>query len=131
VEKLQSILASPVKLLIITTKEGRFVQKLLQQQGVQMPQDCILGKESKRPKPQILRELTAQVPPDSPLSLWFVEDRLKTLQAVQQQSHLDAVKLYLADWGYNTPAERESIRQDPRIKLLSLPQFALAFSDWR
>ena len=129
-EKLRSILASSVKLLIITTKEGRFVQQLLQQQGVQLPQECIIGKESKRPKPQVLRELQAQAPPNSPLSLWFVEDRLKTLQSVQQQPDLNAVKLYLADWGYNTPSERESIRRDQRIQLLSLSQFAEDFPDW-
>ena len=129
-EKLRSILASSVEVLIITTKEGRFVQQLLQQQGVQLPRECIIGKESKRPKPQVLRELQAQASPDSQLSLWFVEDRLKTLQSVQQQSDLNAVKLYLADWGYNTPSERESIRHDQRIHLLSLSQFTRDFSDW-
>jgi len=63
---------------------------------------------------------------ETPLSLWFVEDRLKTL-VVHQQPDLDAVKLYLADWGYNTPAERESAQND-RIQLLSLSQFAENFS---
>ena len=129
-QKLRSILASSIKVLIITTKEGRFVQQLLQQQDVQLPRECIIGKESKRPKPQVLRELQAQAPPDSQLSLWFVEDRLKTLQSVQQQSDLNAVRLYLADWGYNTPSERESIRHDQRIHLLSLSQFAGDFSNW-
>jgi len=47
-----------------------------------------------------------------------VEDRLKT--AIGASTDLDAVKLYLADWGYNTPAERESAQNDPRIQLLSL-----------
>jgi len=65
-----------------------------------MPEQ-IIGKESKRPKHQILRELIGRT--ETPLSLWFVEDRLKTLQLVHQQPDLDAVKLYLADWGYNTP----------------------------
>jgi hypothetical protein len=60
---------------------------------------------------------------DEPRSLWFVEDRIKTLHLVQQQLDLDAVKLYLADWGYNTASERESAENDPRIQLLSRSQF--------
>ena len=115
--------------MIVTTKEGRFVKQLLQQQGVQMPDNWIIGKESKRPKHQIIRELIG-VTVESPLSLWFVEDRLKTLQLVQQQSDLDAVKLYLADWGYNTATERETARHHPRIQLLSLSQFSQDFSAW-
>ena len=128
VERLQSLVISPVQLVIVTTKEGRFVSKLLQQQGIQMPDGGIIGK-SKRPKHQIIRELITATD-ETPSSLWFVEDRLKTLQLVQQQLDLDAVKLYLADWGYNTAPERESVRCDPRIHLLSLSQFAQDFSAW-
>lgn len=128
VEKLQSLVISPVQLVIVTTKEGRFVSQLLQQQGIQMPNERIIGK-SKRPKHQIIRELITVTDEMSP-SLWFVEDRLKTLQLVQQQLDLDAVKLYLADWGYNTAPERESVRCDPRIHLLSLSQFAQDFPTW-
>ncbi|MBV8885476.1 MAG: HAD hydrolase-like protein [Chroococcidiopsidaceae cyanobacterium CP_BM_RX_35] len=129
VERLRSLLQSSVKLKIITTKEGRFVQQLLQQQDVQMPAQWIIGKESKRPKPQVLREVIA-ANAETELSLWFVEDRLKTLQAVQQQPDLDAVQLYLADWGYNTQEERESVRHTSHIHLLSLSQFAQEFSAW-
>lgn len=127
VEQMQSLLTSPVQPMIITTKEGRFVRALLRQQGVQMPEKWIIGKESQRPKPQILQELIGR---DPSLSLWFVEDRLKTLQSVQQQPDLNAVKLYLADWGYNTPSERETAHHDPRIQLLSLSQFAQNISVW-
>ncbi|MBV9387352.1 MAG: HAD hydrolase-like protein [Chroococcidiopsidaceae cyanobacterium CP_BM_ER_R8_30] len=129
VERLRSLLQSSVKPMIITTKEGRFVQQLLQQQGVQMPAESIIGKESQRPKPQVLRELIAAYS-EVALSLWFVEDRLKTLQVVQQQPDLDAVQLFLADWGYNTQKEREAVRQTARIHLLSLSQFAQEFSGW-
>lgn len=129
VDRLKAIVISPVQLFIITTKEGRFVKHLLLQQGVQLHEQSIIGKESKRPKPQVLRELMAQAN-QKPLNLWFVEDRLKTLQSVQQQSDLDAVKLYLADWGYNTQDEREVTQSEPRIQLLSLSQFAQDFSAW-
>jgi phosphoglycolate phosphatase-like HAD superfamily hydrolase len=129
VEKIKLTLDGGVKLYIVTTKEGRFVQQLLQQEGVNLPAASIFGKEIKRPKYEILRELK-QEGENKPVSLWFVEDRLKTLQLVQQQTDLEDVKLFLADWGYNTQAERETAQNDPRIQLLSLSQFAKDFSAW-
>jgi phosphoglycolate phosphatase-like HAD superfamily hydrolase len=129
VEKLRAIVASPVKPIIITTKEGRFVSQLLQQQGVHLSEESIIGKESKQPKYQIIRKLIG-VTSKTPLSLWFVEDRLKTLQLVQQQTDLESVRLYLADWGYNTALERETAGSNSRIRLLSLSQFGQDFSAW-
>ncbi|MBN3895338.1 MAG: HAD family hydrolase [Nostoc sp.] len=129
VEKIKLTVDSGVKLYIVTTKEGRFVQQLLQQEGVNLPAAAIFGKEIKRPKFEILRELI-QAADKKPVSLWFVEDRLKTLQLVQQQTDLEDVKLFLADWGYNIQAERESAQNDRRIQLLSLSQFAKDFSSW-
>lgn len=32
-------------------------------------------------------------------------------------------KLYLADWGYNTPEERQAAAQLPGVRLLALPEF--------
>ena len=55
--------------------------------------------------------------------MWFVEDKLSTLAKISSQPELEAVKLYLADWGYNTPAERESVLQQSRIQLLTLADF--------
>ncbi|MEH1832007.1 MAG: HAD family hydrolase [Nostoc sp.] len=129
VEKIKLTLDSGVKLYIVTTKEGRFVQQLLQQQGVNLPVAAIFGKEVKRPKFEILQELI-QSADNKPVSLWFVEDRLKTLHLVQQQADLEDVKLFLADWGYNTQAERETAQNDRRIQLLSLSKFAKDFSAW-
>ncbi|GAC1503861.1 MAG: hypothetical protein NVS2B14_16610 [Chamaesiphon sp.] len=122
-------LASFVQPVIVTTKEGRFVFKLLQQQGIHLTEQWIIGKESRRSKSQTLRELLG-ASTENVANIWFVEDRLKTLQSVQQQPDLNAVKLYLADWGYNTPQERASVLQDQRIHLLSLSQFAQDFSAW-
>jgi phosphoglycolate phosphatase-like HAD superfamily hydrolase len=129
IEKIKLTLDSGVKLYIVTTKEGRFVQQLLQQEGVNLPTSSIYGKEVKRPKYEILRELKQQAE-NQPLSLWFVEDRLKTLQLVQQQTDLEDVKLFLADWGYNTQAEREAAQNDAGIRLLSLSHFAKDFFGW-
>lgn len=128
VEKLRSLIGSSVQLVIITTKEGRFVTKLLQQQDIHLPKQWIIGKEFQRPKYEIIRELIRVS--ETPLTLWFVEDRLKTLKLVQQQLDLDSVKLYLADWGYNTASERKAARDDQRIEVLSLSQFAQDLSAW-
>lgn len=117
------------KLFIVTTKEGRFVKQLLQKQGIQLSKERIIGKESKLPKHQTLRKLIQKFPGEG-TTLWFVEDRLKTLQSVQQQTDLENVKLYLADWGYNTIAQRESICNDPGIRLLSLAEFVQDLSVW-
>jgi len=129
VEKVRSLLTSSVQPIIITTKEGRFVSQLLQQQQIQLPEQWIIGKESKRSKQQTLRELLNSFTEEA-AKIWFVEDRLKTLQSVKQQSDLEDVRLYLADWGYNTPAQHASIANDDRIHLLSLAQFAQDFSAW-
>lgn len=127
VEKIKSLLDSQVQPMIVTTKEGRFVRELLQQQNIDLGDRYIIGKECRRPKHQILRELMASNPS---ASIWFVEDRSKTLKSVQQQPDLNDVRLYLADWGYNTQPIRDSIRDDRRIKLLSLSQFSQDFSQW-
>jgi phosphoglycolate phosphatase-like HAD superfamily hydrolase len=124
-----SRLESSTQLFIVTTKEGRFVKQLLQQQGIQLSEERIIGKEIKRPKHQTLRLLIEAFTGEG-VTLWFVEDRLKTLQSVQQQADLNHVSLYLADWGYNTTAHQESARNDPRIQLLSLSEFVQDFSVW-
>jgi phosphoglycolate phosphatase-like HAD superfamily hydrolase len=129
IERLKITLESEVQLYIVTTKEGRFVKQLLQQEGVNLPPENIFGKEVKRPKYETLRELINKANTQN-VSLWFVEDRLKTLQLVQQQSDLNHVKLFLADWGYNTQPEREAGKNDQRIQLISLSHFAHDFSTW-
>ena len=129
IEKIRATLASPVKLYIITTKEGRFVKQLLQKAGINLEPEVIFGKEVKRPKYEILRELI-KIHNISPESIWFVEDRLKTLQVVKKEADLKNVKLFLADWGYNTPPERETADNDERIELISLAQFAQDFLAW-
>lgn len=128
-ERLRRWQESSLELLIITTKEGRFVQQLLQQQGVQIGADQIFGKEVKQPKSKTLRSRLYQDSNQSP-SIWFIEDRLKTLQLVSAESDLESIELFLADWGYNTPSDRATAASDRRIQLLSLETFAQDFSQW-
>ncbi|HAC62841.1 MAG TPA: haloacid dehalogenase [Cyanothece sp. UBA12306] len=128
-QKLNTIINSSTLLYIVTTKEGRFVQQLLQQKGVELPKENILGKEVKQPKYETLRQLLPkhnQVPSE----LWFVEDLLKTLEKIQQQPDLQEVKLFLADWGYNTQKNRNIAQNKPGINLLSLERFNQDYSQW-
>ncbi len=69
VEKIKLTLDSGVKLYIVTTKQGRFVQQLFLQEGVNLPTAAIFGL-SKAPKYEILRELKQQAE-NKPVSLWF------------------------------------------------------------
>ena len=135
IDRLQEAIDSGTELVIISTKEGRFIQQLLAQGGVTLPGDRILGKEVKRPKYETLRQIQTAQPGKV---IWFVEDRVKALQAVQQQPDLGHVELFLADWGYNTAADRaiplrgSSVNAAPGsgIHGLTLPQFCGSFEGW-
>lgn len=128
IEQLQKILALDLEFYIITTKEGRFAQQLLQRHGIDLAETRIIGKESKRPKYETLRILRDRHQQDKDkLQIFFVEDRLKTLQQVAQQPDLQNVSLFLADWGYNLEGDRRLAANDERIQLLSLEQFCQDF----
>ncbi|MBW4463834.1 MAG: HAD family hydrolase [Pegethrix bostrychoides GSE-TBD4-15B] len=116
-----------VQVVIISTKEGRFIQQILQPCGIDFSRLRIFGKEAKQPKHQILRELKAEQPE---AVFWFVEDRLQTLHLVQKQPDLGDVQLFLATWGYNTAAEKASVAGDSGIHSITLPQFCDDFAGW-
>ncbi|NEP63627.1 MAG: HAD family hydrolase [Symploca sp. SIO2G7] len=112
---------------IVSTKEGRFIQQLLKRGGVAMPPEQVLGKEVKHPKYKTLRLLTSTHSSPHPPIIWFIEDRIKALQAVKQQPDLNHVELFLADWGYNLAPERQAAQEDSRIHLLSLDSVVQKF----
>ena len=128
IERLKGLSGGPTRVVVVTTKEGRFARKLLARQGLDLSTADVYGKEAARPKPAILSELLE--PRSAPCRLWFVEDRLQTLEAAKGTAGLEDVGLFLAGWGYNTPRERQSARDDRRIVLLSLERFAGDFPEW-
>ncbi|RMF88122.1 MAG: HAD family hydrolase [Nitrospinota bacterium] len=134
-DRLCQLLQQGFPLFILTTKEARFARKLLEQHGVPFPPSQVLGKEQEQPKTVLLRHLGERYRL-SGREIWFVEDRLKTLQRVLEAGKEGlygdmSIRLFLADWGYNTPADREAARQNPEIQVLSLSQFGQDFSAWR
>lgn len=88
---------------IITTKQERFVARLLEHHGVRFDAGHIFGLDRGMTKEAVIRQLMAHHPGD-PTHL--VEDRLATLKRFLAQPDLAAVRLHMACWGYNTQAER-------------------------
>jgi len=118
----------PVEVYIVTTKEGRFTRQLLQRAGVELPAERIIGKEIRQPKAETLRQLQASHPEAAPR---FVEDRLATLENVARADDLDAVELFLAEWGYTTETDRDRARASDRIYPLTLSRFTdSSFANW-
>ncbi|KAK9835756.1 hypothetical protein WJX74_007318 [Apatococcus lobatus] len=58
--------------------------------------------------------------------LHFVDDRFETVQAVLEARDLRGInlKVYLADWGYNTEDEREAAEKMSGLLTINLKQFA-------
>jgi len=131
IARLKSLLAEPqpIFVYIVTTKEGRFAELLLKEQGINLDNLRVVGKECQQSKDITLAQIRYRHQ-CAPEELWFVEDLLKTLIKVSAHPHLEGLKLFLAAWGYNTPALREKARQTPSIHCLSLKQFQEPFKEW-
>ncbi|WP_310418869.1 HAD family hydrolase [Chamaesiphon sp. OTE_8_metabat_110] len=123
VDMLKDLPNRKIQPIIITTKESRFVTQLLHEQGVELASEFVWGKELKRSKTDSLKLILDRGAKKSP-TVWFVEDRLPTLAKIATQPELESVKLYLAEWGYNTVAEREATLQQSRIQTLALADLA-------
>jgi phosphoglycolate phosphatase-like HAD superfamily hydrolase len=132
IEQLKSWSEQGLDWWVVTTKEGRFTRRLLEQQGVSLPPDRLFGKEVNRPKYQTLRQLRHERKVGHRLRrIWFVEDRLKTLEAVEREGDLDEISLFFADWGYSTPREQATAKlNQSRIRSLSLGQFCDQLIHW-
>src|ERR671934_1952929 len=122
-EEVRRLVAEPECAVLVTTKEGEFARQILDHWGVRLA--GIQGKEAGTHKCDNLRALIAQYTATHgrrPV-LWFVEDRLETLQHVTTHADLDDVGLFLASWGYNTSETRASVQDHGRIRLLALERF--------
>ncbi len=115
---------TPFQPVIVTTKQERFVQALWSGVGVTWPEQWLYGKTLAQPKTQILQKLHQQYG-----VIGFVEDRWEALTAVQQVPALQNIPLFLATWGYNTPAQAQSARQ-LGIQPLNLGEFCDPQSPW-
>ena len=105
--------------LILTTKQERFVRAWLKHFSIDFPKDNIIGLDRKKPKEETLAELVR----DNKKNIHFVEDRLATLERIAQDATLKRVNLHYADWGYGTPAELEKARSLDCLDIISLSDF--------
>ena len=108
---------------IVTTKQERFVTRLLEHNGVRFDTERIFGLDRGISKEAVVHHLMAHHPGD-PVHL--VEDRLATLKRFLARPDLATVHLHMAGWGHNTEAER---REAMGLKIhlltaLSLPEIA-------
>ena len=128
IAKLNEVIASDLQFFIVTTKEGRFVKQLLKQQGIELADHQVIGKESRRPKYETLRLIRDNAAGSN--HIWFIEDRIHALNLVKEQPDLQSIELFLADWGYNTEAERNLAIGDRDINLISSAQFIQDYPNW-
>lgn len=134
-ERIARALDEGVVAAIVTTKAERFVRALLHARSEQLAKLAILGWDGPRivPKDECLRRLIAThgLAADG-AGLWFVEDMLETLERIERATPaLDGVRLFLADWGYNTSAQRERARTTDRIGVLDPRTLDGGFTSWR
>eukprot|EP00607_Mallomonas_marina_P006943 CAMPEP_0182429264 /NCGR_PEP_ID=MMETSP1167-20130531/25639_1 /TAXON_ID=2988 /ORGANISM="Mallomonas Sp, Strain CCMP3275" /LENGTH=297 /DNA_ID=CAMNT_0024612679 /DNA_START=139 /DNA_END=1029 /DNA_ORIENTATION=- len=122
---------------IITTKQERFVRAILSGSSLSSlapPSSRLFDLDSGLgPKPNVLkhilrthqRERKREGERERELKIVFVEDRVETLLQVINDPDIPETKreLYLADWGYNTAAQREMARHHPQITLIDGTQF--------
>jgi phosphoglycolate phosphatase-like HAD superfamily hydrolase len=104
---------------IVTTKQERFVTQILQANGINLANDRIFGLGRNINKVEVLTELLAK---HSQAEIYFIEDRLPTLVNVLGAKWLESIKLFLADWGYNTKQDIESA-QSKSIKIIGIEGF--------
>ena len=107
------------RVLILTTKQERFVKAWLTHFNVDFPAEDIIGLDRKTPKEETLAELVRA----NKKNIHFVEDRLKTLQRVAAIPSLKRVNLHYADWGYGTPSELHEAKSLSRIDIITLSDF--------
>lgn len=129
-EELRRLVGEPARAILVTTKEGEFARRILDHWGVRVAD--VQGKESGTHKCDNLRAVIAEYAAARGRRprVWFVEDRLETLRHVTTHADLDDVGLFLAAWGYNTPAARTAARDGGRIHLLELDRFRQGLAAW-
>lgn len=94
---------------VITTKQERFVKKILLANGIDCDDTAIFGLDRNLSKAQVLAYLLNQHPNQD---CYFTEDRLATLIDIKKNPALQSVSLALALWGYNTAADKVSALEE-------------------
>lgn len=110
-EKLKS-LDKKGKWYVVTTKQERFVAQILKTNNIHLPGERIYGLDRNRSKVEILIELQDRHPEKT---LYFIEDRLPTLLNVLRNEKLGKIRLFFANWGYNTAQDKLEAEKYPIV----------------
>ena len=121
IEALQRALTHD-RVYILTTKQEKFADALLEYAGVKIPPDNLYGLESGEPKETTLTRLLSHNGVEAD-ALHFVEDRLPTLERTLHPPELDGMHRYLAAWGYNTADIQQRASRIAGIETLYLEDF--------
>ncbi len=116
--KLRSLASD--QMYIITTKQERFVDQILKENSIAFPVDRIFGLDRNMSKTEILAALLTE---HKHQTILFIEDRLPTLHNVINDKNLEAIKLYFANWGYNTEQDKKEALADKAITTIDLDNF--------
>jgi hypothetical protein len=129
-DELRRLVGEPERCVLVTTKEGEFARLILDEWRVKLAD--IQGKEAGTHKCDNLRTLIDEYTKARGRRprVWFLEDRLETLEHVTTHLDLEDVGLYLAAWGYNAPETRAAARASKRVRLLELDQFRRGLEAW-
>ena len=112
-------LANEENWYIVTTKQERFVEKILDANRIHLPSQRIFGLDQNMSKQEVLLDLLGRHP-DAPI--YFVEDRLPTLLNVLNNDLLQEIRLFLAEWGYNTEQDRRDAARHS-IEIIDIDHF--------
>lgn len=115
--KLQQL--NPTTAYIITTKQERFVSQIFENNNIDFPTEHIFGLDRKLSKQQVLKDLLIKYPEHDIL---FIEDRLPTLVNVINDENLHDIKLFFADWGYNTQADKSAAAELEKVTSINIKQ---------
>ncbi len=119
-QRLRTLAAEGADWLVLTTKGAAFARELLA--AFDLVPLAVYGHEDGS-KPEVLLRLALQGRP-----LWFVEDRLPTLEAVRATPGLESVRCFLVSWGYLGPGDRDHLPGG--IALLEPEQLAAPLARW-
>ncbi|MDT8389907.1 MAG: HAD family hydrolase [Lentisphaeria bacterium] len=111
--------------VILSTKQERFIHQLLAGAGLDFSSESVFGLERQAPKKVTLAQFVKDRGDDA-APVCFVEDRLETLEDVMGVPDLAGVKLFLVDWGYSTDEQRRRAADTDRIHWLRAAESA----DW-
>lgn len=110
--------------VLVTTKQQRFATALVRHAGVtdaSMPDDSIYGLGMYKSKADVIVDRMEQ---GGYKSAHFFEDRYPTIAKALNDDRLENVVFYLCSWGYVTEKELQLASEEPRVKVLSLDDFA-------